>query len=214
MQNLIDELNPTSIQTHFENRMHIHHRLLQLFTQQDIKKYLELALGLENLYGNYSAYEHDLGYQILNHNSSEMVFLLATALYQAENPNDIIEIVFKQYNLPYLKVSVGSEMAMMLKPHQFWVANIRTIWTNYLVQHQGDIDLANEQLSYYRTKGDMPSALEYQLWRSEYVKMQKTVQVVMDLSQDLTRQQNIDLAKYHYLWYDCLANALYEQFAI
>ncbi|MGO9572511.1 MAG: hypothetical protein ACLP5H_33765 [Desulfomonilaceae bacterium] len=138
---------------------------------RDVSAYVWLALGMSDPNGNYSAWEHGLGERILQESSAEGVFWLAEQLAACNNPSEMLGIVYRA-NVPYLKVSVGSEMAMMLRPFHFWVANARSVWAHLLVKHDFNLSIANEALGYYRVH-DRDSEMDYATWRGIYADMEK-----------------------------------------
>jgi len=119
----------------YDRRYGIHRRLLKAFQQNRVQDYVVLALGIEEAGGNYSAAEHGLGPIILQQSSPERVFQLAEKLYVCQDPAQVPDIIYKEY-IPFLRISVGSEMAALLKPELFWVANTRTTWAHLVMKHQ------------------------------------------------------------------------------
>ena len=67
-------------------------------------------------------------------------------------------------SISYLKISVGSEIAMMLKPDIHWVGNKRTIWSHLLVKHGMNQRPANQELRLYYARDD-DSEMDYSLWQ-------------------------------------------------
>lgn len=118
------------VNEHYHNREENHKRLKGYLTDKAISKYVKLAVGVDDPLGNYSAYEHGLGELILHYNSEQAIFNLAQDLYKCSDYKKIPDVI-KAHNLMYIKISVGTEMAMMLCPNDFWVANVRTIWAHF-----------------------------------------------------------------------------------
>src|SRR5690606_20467398 len=123
-------------------------------------------LGMESVHGNYSASEHGLGYDVLSATSKSTVCDLARDLLACKRAVDIPSTIYSKA-LPYLKISVGSEMAMMLRPEFCVVANVRTLWSHLLVKHNFDYDIADEACQLYRDH-DRTSEMDYKTWAAQY----------------------------------------------
>lgn len=114
--------------------------------------------------------------------------------------------------IKYLKVSVGSEMAMMLKPDIFWVANVRTVWTHLLLKHSYNLSHANEELKLYRSQ-ELTSEMEYRVWKDIYNLMKPSIAKVCGRGHAIANDQGVVPGALPYLWFDAIANSLYEHFA-
>ena len=128
---MFDEISHISIRdvkNHYLLRKAIHSELIILLQARQIDKYVQLALGISNAHGNYSAAEHNHGPKILyeNINAPKRVFELGERLLSCKDVREIPSIIYKA-NISNLKISVGSEMALILQPNKFWVGNVRTI---------------------------------------------------------------------------------------
>jgi len=157
---VIDQLDMYRVREHYDRRFECHQRLSALLKKGKPIDYLDLALGISEPHGNYSASEHGLGPQILGTKRPERIasiMALAQSLVAETDPRKMITTIY-QAGIKYLKVSVGSEMAMMLKPDVFWVANVRTVWTHLLLKHHFDLNHANEELKLYRSQ-ELPSEM-------------------------------------------------------
>jgi hypothetical protein len=190
---------------HYIERREVHKRLINLLDNEQFEDYVELALGITDAAGNYSAAEHQLGPQILYNNSISSVYNLAQELRSCLSVSRIPRIIYES-NLPYLKIGVGSEMAMMLNPNEYWVGNVRTIWTHLLIKHKWNYDIANEELELYR-EDDLSSEMAYRIWREIYLSMKDNLEILVDLGNE--HATNSD-EKLKYLWADAIANALYS----
>jgi len=126
-------------------------------------------------------------------------------------PAKVPEIVYKE-NLPYLKISVGSEMAALLRPDAFWVTNVRTIWAHLVMKHNNNVGLANEELYYYRTQ-DVPSEMEYPLWRDIHPLVGSSMQKLANLGSRLAREQGIEAGNLRFLWADAIADTAYNKYS-
>jgi hypothetical protein len=137
---MIEQLDMSSVKNHYDERFRCHQKLVSLFLNHNTEEYLNLALGISDPCGNYSASEHHLGEPILANNSHNSIINLARSFFDENNTRLMLESIYRA-NLSHLKISVGSEMAMMLKPDVFWVANVRTIWTHLLYKHNYNSNL-------------------------------------------------------------------------
>ncbi|MDD5213981.1 MAG: hypothetical protein PHQ03_00390 [Methylococcales bacterium] len=211
---MFDKLNMQLVKKHYDARFRCHEHLLDLLSTARKEDYLEIALGIgEFSYGNFSANEHHLGERILSHSPHERLFELAQSFMNDTSPLKMLKSIYVDFNLPYLKIGVGSEMAMMLKPNTFWVANVRTLWTHLLLKHNYDLDKANEELSLYRTQDD--GEMRYEVWREIYPKMKKSIDKTCEQGNNAALTQSVTPPNScHYMWFDVIASSLYETFAI
>jgi hypothetical protein len=53
------------VRQHYDERVSISRTLLQLYNRKSVKKFANLALGISDADGNYSAAEHGLGPKVL-----------------------------------------------------------------------------------------------------------------------------------------------------
>jgi len=188
-------------------RERTHKALLSAFANGHIEQYLELALGITDPAGNYSADEHKLGPRILAMNNQQSIFELARSLYECSSPGDIPRVIYS-HKLSHLKISVGSEMAMMLRPNDFWVANVRTVWTHLLIRHGDNYDLANEELQLYRDE-ERSSEMDYQIWAEIYLQLEVSLVRLHALGVEEAKQQEVEPGSLKYLWADAIATNLY-----
>ena len=193
---------------HYLGRRSSHRLLLKHLKNQDKKAYAKLALGITDASGNYSAAEHGLGPRIRSSVSDGTVFNLAQQILVCPGPKQLPPII-SGANIPYLKISVGSEMAAMLRPDLFWVGNVRTVWSHLLVKHQEDYDKANEELELYRD-GDWDSEMAYHVWATIYVTMEKNLGIIEKDGSAEAKKQKVKIGKLRYLWIDAICDALYN----
>jgi hypothetical protein len=208
---MIEELDMAEVCEHYDIRFECHQHLSALLRKGKADDYLDLALGISESQGNFSAHEHGLGPQILSSNRPASIIKLAKSFLSESDPNRMVASIYAAH-LKYLKVSVGSEMAMMLKPDIFWVANVRTVWTHLLLKHGYNLGKANEELKLYRSQ-EMTSEMEYQIWKEIYRLMKPSIAKVCEKGNAVSLEQGTDPCPLAYLWFDAIANALYEQFA-
>ncbi len=205
---MIDKLNFIEVKQHYNQREEMHEQLRQDFQVGNINSYVENALGILDGRGNYSASEHGLGSLILSETSSSRVFQLAKDLDGCIKTSHIPTIIYKS-NISYLKISVGSEMAMMLRPNDFWVGNVRTIWAHLLVKHDWKKLKANEELNLYKDN-DRTSEMEYRVWRDLYLSAETNLSKIAELGTETAKKQKISHGKFKFLWADAIASYLYN----
>lgn len=206
---LLSTIPMQKVHDHYIERKMIHQRLLKLLDQQKVDNFAQLAVGVSDPRANYSASEYGGGVLILQRSSPQAVFDLAKELYNCTHPKNIPDIIYT-HAISYLKISVGSEISMMLRPNNFWIANVRSVWAYLLIKHAYNLKLANEELMLYKD-GERDSEMDYALW-SEMHQLLETSQVhLYDLSVSEAQKQKIPVGKLKYLWADAIANELYIQ---
>jgi hypothetical protein len=218
---MIEQLNMSEVSDLYDERYSIHLRLYKLIDQinkskernlEQEEEYLEIALGIgkQNQNGNWSSYDHKLGERILALNPNHSAITnLAKSFLDIEKPREMLDKIYSA-NLSFLKVSVGSEMAMMIKPDVFWTANVRTIWAHLLIKHGYDLSKANEELQLYRSQ-EQTSEMAYKIWREIYILMKGSIGKICNEVNTLASQQDIKVGRY--LWFDAIASVLFNQFA-
>lgn len=203
------EIDMHDVKAHYMRRKKISSNLIELLENAAEQEYVELAVGITDPLANYSAYEHRLGPRILNNNSISSVFNLALRMSSKNLKITHLPKTIYDANLPYLKISVGSEIASMLQPNKFWIGNVRTIWSHLVIKHKGDWEKANEELELYRI-GDVSSEMNYQIWRDIYLSMEHSLNVIESVSYVLAKQDAIKPGKLKFIWIDAVCSALYE----
>lgn len=176
-----------------------------------VEEYVNLALGITNPGGNYSAAEHGLGPRIIDQNTHQDVFKLATEIEACPNTHHLPDLIYN-HRLPYLKISVGSEIAMMLKPDVHWVGNVRTIWSHLLIKHNGMRSKANQELKLYKDD-QRDSEMEYRIWRDIYLALEPNILTVGRLASEAAATQNVTPGTLRFMWPDAVASFLFDQFA-
>ncbi len=206
---LLTSLSMKNVYDHYRQREKIHNELLALLERRDIESFVRLAVGVSDPHANYSASEYGGGVLILQRNSAQAVVGRAESLYHCTNSKFIPDIIYR-HAISYLKISVGSEIAMMLRPYDHWVANTRTTWAYLLIKHAYNLKLANEELLLYKD-GERDSEMDYALW-SDMHRLLETSQIHLhDLSITEAEKQNIPVGQLRFLWSDAIANELYKQ---
>ena len=204
----VTELDFEDVVDHYNARLATSTRLQSLLDRDKKEEYVHLALGMDDIHGNYSARDHDLGPRILNSRCSDAVFALAKHLQTTENDRELQRAIYAS-NIPYLKISVGTEMALLLRPSVHWVANSRSIWSHLLVKHRS-ISKAKEELALYRA-GFEDSEMAYKLWCGIHTRMHADVCLLSELGINAAIQQGVTPGENNYLWADAVSNALYER---
>lgn len=211
MAAIIAELNMSEVREHYLLRERAHTTLRQLFDAGRVEEYVNLALGITNPAGNYSAAEHGRGPRILDENTHQDVFNLATEIEACPNTHHLPDLIYR-HRLPYLKISVGSEIAMMLKPNVHWVGNVRTIWSHLLIKHRGKRSKANQELKLYKDD-QRESEMDYLIWRDIYLALEPNILTVGQLAAKAATSQNVTPGSLRFMWPDAVASKLFDQFA-
>ncbi len=203
--NPFHHLDFSEVREHYDRREEISQSMRNLFESRRIEQFVHCALGLtDDGTGNYSAHEHGLGPKILEDRAPEEIFALAEELDVCQNPEAIPAIIYK-HRIPYLGISVGSEMATMLNPKRFWVGNIRTIWAHLWVRNQFNPKHANEQLEAYRL-GDANAEIKYSLWKTLYVDLGPSLGELAERAAAASRSQDVEPGTIPNLWADAVAS--------
>lgn len=206
---MIDQLDMNEVRGHYDERFACHQNLCRLLKANQTDDYLKLALGITKIVGNYSASDHSLGPRILESTQPERIVKLAKSLLAETEPKKMIKTVYDA-GIANLKVSVGSEMAMMLKPDIFWVANVRTVWTHLLWKHDCNLNDVNFELKLYRE--ERSSKLNYDLWQEIYCRMEPSISKVCAEGNAAAVKDRVVPGPLQYLWFDAIANSLYEKY--
>ena len=202
------DLNFRMIKNHYKYRKNIHKTLVNNLKNKKHEEYISLAVGVQDDAGNFSASEHHLGEPIIANNASGSIIELANNFYSKEyKASELPELIYRKAQLPYLKISIGTEMAMMLRPKKYWVGNVRTIWSHLVIKH-GDIDKANEELELYRDNEET-SEMYYFKWREIYTLMNLNLNKIEKSSLKIAEEQKIKPGKIKYLWIDAICNEMY-----
>jgi hypothetical protein len=221
---MINRLRFAIVRNRYMVRENLHRRLRTLLNNQEVETYVNLALGISDPDGNYSASEHHLGPMIIAQSAPAVVFRLAQALDVCER-NEIPNTIYSR-EIPYLKISVGSEMSMMLRPNEFWVGNIRTYWTHILVANQWNVRIANEAVDLLNRpverrgqrverRGQQAerreARLEYNLWRELYLNVENSLLEIARIGNEVAQSQRVELGGNTFMWADAIATSLYER---
>lgn len=204
------ELDLALVKQHYFERELVSRKLLKYLKNGDVCEYSKLAVGVSDPSGNFSAAEHALGARILDSNSYDSISNLAINLSEKNiKARQVADFIYYA-NLPYLKIGVGSEMACLLQPNKLWVGNVRTIWCHLVVKHEGNSEVANEELELYKVD-DASSEMNYRIWQDIYVLMKSNLDKIYDLSVVWSKEQSIEPGKEKYLWVDAICSHLYDR---
>lgn len=197
----------------YNKRVETHRILLERFNEGDVTGYVGLALGVDDKCGNYSASRRLLGPKILARSTMQKVFALAKGLVSCQ-PSQLVETIYGA-RLPYLKISVGSEMAMMLCPDTHWVANRRTLWSHFVLKYKGDTPKANrvllDSLGSIRDSDEDPE-MEYQIWRYLHPDIESNLRELASLGTQVASARSIEPGGMTFLWADAVADTMYNEF--
>ena len=210
---MLSDLLMDEIFTHYQQRLSAHQNLVKYFEAKNIDNYVNLALGISHPEGNYSASEHELGHQVLNNNTHQAVFNLATSIVGLHSANHLPQTIHLA-NMPYLRISLGSEMAMMLNPDKYWVGNVRTIYSHLLLKHNGNKAHADEELRLYKEPdGGRPSSMEYKIWSDLYLSLDESLKQIVSLGNAEAKKQGVQAGEHIYMWADAISSKLYANHA-
>ena len=172
--------------------------------------FADLALGISDEAGNYSAVEHGLGPKVLstNLNASQQVFKLASSFQSLKNARAVPELIRKA-NMKNLQIGVGSEISCLINPRVCWVANTRTIWTHLAIKHADNIAKAEEELKLYR-EADPSSEMAYQMWSAIHSELDVALTRIAELGAQRARAAGVAPGDVIYLWADAIAAYLYD----
>ncbi|MDN3517028.1 hypothetical protein QWY84_05345 [Aquisalimonas lutea] len=194
----------------YQQRLAAHYEIIKYFETKNIEQYVDLALGISRPEGNYSAAEHKIGPQVLTHNPKALVYNLAIQLGNLKDSYHVPVTIYRA-NIPYLRISLGSEMAMMLNPDKYWVGNVRTIYTHLVLKHNGNRSMADEELRLYREPdGSRPSQMEYRIWRDIYLSLEASLRKVARLGSDEATKQKAPSGKHVFMWADAISSCVYD----
>lgn len=200
---------------HFSTRLQTHRTLVRLLKAGDEDEYVQLALGLSDPSGNYSASEHPthLGYRVLERTSSREIANFARRELMTRSARELPSLVAAA-DMPYLKTSIGSEMMCLLRPDSCWVTNRRTVYVYFLHQNGDDWERASEAIEVIAPSGDIGDT--YDAWAAIHPEI---VHPLLGLSESgrvegskqlrnagLTRE----VASAPFLWADAIASWIYD----
>jgi hypothetical protein len=209
---VLDSVNWTDVRQHYDVRVQVHKDLQKLRQQNAVDKFTELALGISDNDGNYSAAEHGLGPKVLafNAQAGQRVFDLAGQFISLTDASKVPELI-KRAQLKYLQIGVGSEISCMVNPEICWVANTRTIWTHLVIKHGYDVSKADEELKLYR-EADVTSEMAYEAWAEIHAKLDVALTHVAKLGRERAKSAKVTPGSIIYIWADAIASHLYSSY--
>lgn len=205
---LLQQLDYEYVHENDHERRRVHRLMNRYLKGGQIKPFVELALAIDEKFGNFSAHDHGLGPLILAHNRAERVADLAHEFMKCSRGDEVPEII-RNADISYLKIGVGTEMSCLLRPRDFWVTNVRTIWAHLVVQHSGNVPRANDALALYRDS-ERESEMEYQIWGVLHRDLAPSMRTIAAEGSKAAVAAEFVGADSDYLWADSVANALYE----
>ena len=204
---MLSHLDMNEAYTHYKKRAALHKELNRTLYQSDPATFVNLALGISDPAGNYSASEYHSGPSVVQANGIPSVLELAKKLNVCQLPAKIPEIIANS-RLKHLQISIGSEMSMMLQPKKFWTANVRTVWASLLIKYGDNYSEAEEELKLYRnSSGD--SAMDYSAWAAMHPTLEIPLSRLYHLGVEEATRQNVKHGNRIYLWADAIADMLY-----
>jgi hypothetical protein len=192
-------------------RKSAHLRLRELYDAEQVHDFAQLALGISAPAGNYSAAEHGMGPVILAEGTDRDIFDLATAIEACPNVNHLPRVIYDRA-IRGLKISIGSEIAMMLRPKRHWVGNVRTIWSHLVIKHQMNERRANQELELYYD-GERESEMTYEICRDVYLRMEPDIRTLGRMASEAAEAQGVRPGRLRYMWPDAVASFMFGQFA-
>jgi hypothetical protein len=199
------------VHQHYLERETAHRRLLRLHQGKLIDPFVDLAIGISDPNGNYSAAEHGIGPKILgtNANARQRVYDLSSRFLAVTHGRQVPPLI-KSAGISYLQIGVGSEISCMMNPKVCWIANSRTIWAHLLIKHKNNYGKADDELALYRDN-DATSEMAYQIWVAIHKTMEPDMVRLAALGDQEAGARGIQPGSLKYLWADAVANALYAE---
>ena len=188
---ILESIDWNEARNAYDGRKQIHKDLLNLHSQGKIDRFAELALGVSDNDGNYSAAQHGLGPKVLglNLNAAKRVFALADQFIPLKDAHQVPKLI-KNAGLSYLSIGVGSEVSCMVNPRKCWVANARTIWTHLVIKHNDSISKADLELKLYRDS-DATSEMAYEIWSDIHYQLDVALTRTAEDGQRLARVASV-----------------------
>lgn len=197
--------------SHYRQRAKTGAQLRGFLESRQVRQFAELAIGLSDATGNYSAAEHPkIRASIpMNLNWQGRVFNLATQFVPLNDAGQVPALIEKA-NLDYLKISVGSEISCMVNPQVCWVCNRRTIWT-HLAWTRGFGEA--EQLLEAFKQGDSDSEMAYSNWAAAFhPELGGSLREIAEEGGKLSLAASIPPGGLTFLWADAIASQAYDNY--
>lgn len=190
---------------YYEKREIAQSKLLDLFRNEEIVRYVELALGMTDHAGNYSASSiPDAANKILMNcgDDHRRIFDLAKVLYDCPNANELPKVI-EEEGVKHLKTAIGSEMAMMLRPKSFWVGNTRTLFAHLLLT----LDSPSAAREEWRVS---KNSMNSQRWAVMYPLIGESMLQLNKIAIDVAKGKGDTRGRILYLWADAVASDLFR----
>lgn len=208
---MLEQLDFDLVRERYDDRLNVHLELLNYLNERMVNDYVLLALGISNRIGNYSASEYGLGPEVLANNLAatihQRVFNLAVELRRCL-VNHVPRVIYDR-DISYLKISVGSEMGLMIRPEELWVGNIRTYWVHMMITNDWNAGIANEAVEMYQNN-ERNNDLEYRVWRDLYLAAGRSLETLVEAGNIEALNQDVEPGYAKFLWADAIATSLYE----
>lgn len=208
---ILREVDWSEVKSQYQMRSKISAELRTLMNDGQVRKFAELAIGISDDAGNYSAAEHPRIKASIPTNLNWMgrVFNLAKEFIPLKNASEVPQLIDRA-NLDYLKISVGSELSCMMNPKVCWVCNVRTIWT-HLAWTRGPGE-AEELLKAFRI-GDSDSEMAYSNWSVGFhPDLGGSLTEVSEEGKKLSLAANVPPGELTFLWADAIASHVYDDY--
>jgi hypothetical protein len=207
---ILAQVNWSAARRHYDDRVKAHKYLLECLDSALLNKFADAALAVDDPTANYSAYEHGLGPKILatNLNAAKQVFSLGLQFRGLKSARAVPELI-RNAAIKNLQIGVGSEMSCLVNPTVCWVANTRTIWTHLVIKNADNVELANEELRYYRDS-DSTSKMAYDNWASIHAELDVALTRIAKMGNELAKRAGVIPGELTYLWADAIANEFYD----
>lgn len=211
-KSVLNALDWARVEAHFRHRVKVSKQLLRLLDDRKISAFAELAIGITENAGNYSASEHPrLKLHIAeNYGWQRKVYDLANKVRSLTSADNIPTII-ADAKINYLQIGVGSEMSCMVNPDVCWVCNVRTIWLHLAcTQSPGK---AEEALSLYRMASS-DSEMAYVNWAEVYhSQLRETLIEVAEEGANRANAKGIVVPTDKlFLWADAIASYAYGNY--
>ncbi len=208
LDRILDEVDFSIVHENYTERERVHRLLLRRLKAGQVDPFAVLALGIDDAFGNFSAHQHGLGPLVLAQSPARRVFELAQRFLACRSCAEVPEIV-RDAGIPFLKIGVGSEMAALLRPKEFWITNVRSVWAHLVVKHGGNASQANAELALYRDD-DRDSEMDYAIWGALHKDLEPAMRAIAEEGARKAEERGLTAGKYTFLWADALANEMYE----
>ncbi|MGI9250177.1 MAG: hypothetical protein ACR2PR_03140 [Pseudohongiellaceae bacterium] len=204
MPNYLDSINldMPKVKRHYLMRANISSQLKELLIEDKKEDFAKIAVGHTNRAGNYSASKRALSELILEQPGSySSIVRLANEFNGGQLRVNDIPNTIRKADISYLDISVGSEIACLLRPDKFWVGNVRTIWPHLLLENEWDRDQADNAEACYKE------------WPAIYPTMESSLDSIEELAEGWATNQDVTPGPLKYLWIDAVCSELYELYA-